>query len=136
MKDGFEMYGDGMKPVKSTGTCWIDHRIHAMQRLVDKYGLYCQHLQHTIPEIKKTKDCAIIRGKFDKLINVKVLLRSCIFVDALSTTKQFSLTTQKFNIDINSVVDNVESIKTAMRSFQENLNTMQIKFYHCPYSDL
>ena len=136
MKDGFEMYGDGMKPVKSTGTCWIDHLIHAMQRLVDKYGLYCQHLQHTIPEIKKTKDCAIIRGKFDKLINVKVLLRSCIFVDALSTTKQFSLTTQKFNIDINSVVDNVESIKTAMRSFQENLNTMQIKFYNCPHSDL
>ena len=53
MKDEFEMYGGGRKPVKSTGTRWIDHRIRVMQCLVDKYGLYCQDLQHTIPETKK-----------------------------------------------------------------------------------
>ena len=51
MKDEFEMYGGGIKPVKSIGTHWRDHQICAMQRLVDKYGrLYCQHLPHTIPE--------------------------------------------------------------------------------------
>ena len=53
MKDEFKMYGGGIKSVKSTGTCWIDHQIHAMQHLVDKYGLYCPRLQHTIPETKK-----------------------------------------------------------------------------------
>ena len=82
-----------------------------MQRLVDKYGLCCQHLQHAIPEAKKTKDRAILQGKFDKLIDAKALLRSCFFVDALSTSKQFSLTTQKANTDIISIVDNVESTK-------------------------
>ena len=61
MKDEFEMYGGGRKPVKSTGTRWIDHRIRVMQCLVDKYGLYCQDLQHTIPETKKTKDRAILQ---------------------------------------------------------------------------
>ena len=67
--------GGGIKPAESTGTRWIDHRIRAMQRLVDKSGLYCQHLQHTIPETKKkTKDRAILQGKFDKLIDSKVLL--------------------------------------------------------------
>ena len=45
------MYDGGIKPVKFTGTSWIDDRIRAMQRLVDRYGLYCcRHLQHTIPE--------------------------------------------------------------------------------------
>ena len=39
MKDEFVMYGDDIKPVKATGTYWIDHRMRAMQRLVDKYGL-------------------------------------------------------------------------------------------------
>ena len=30
MKEDFEMFGDGFKPVKSTGIRWIDHRIRAM----------------------------------------------------------------------------------------------------------
>ena len=55
MKNEFEMKEGGIKPVKSTDTRWIDHRIRAMQCLVDKYGLYCQHLEHTTPETKKLK---------------------------------------------------------------------------------
>ena len=113
MKDEFETHGGGIKPVKSTSTRWLDHGIHAMQCLADKYGLYCQHLQHTIPETKKTKDRAILQGKFEKLIDAKGLLRSCFFLDALSTAKQFSLTTQKADIDIISIVDNVESTKNS-----------------------
>ena len=84
-----------------------------MQCLVDKYGLYCQHLQHTIPETNKTKDYTILQGKFDKLIYAKALLRLCFFVNALSTVKQFSLTTRKANIDIISIVDSVESTKNS-----------------------
>ena len=111
MKDEFEMYGDGVKPVKATGTRWIDHRIRAMQRLVDKYGLYCQHLQHAIPETKTAKVRVTLKRKFEKLIDAKVLLRSCWFVDVLSAAKQFSLVTQKSDIDIVSIVDSVESTK-------------------------
>ena len=84
-----------------------------MQCLVDKCRLYCQHLQHTIPETKKTKNRTILQGKFYKLIDVKVLLRSCFFVVALSTKKQFSLTTQKADIDIISIVENVDSTKNS-----------------------
>ena len=69
MKDEFKMYGDGIKPVKAIGTHWIDHRMRAMQRLVDKYGLYCQHLQHAIPETKSAKDHATLKGKFKKFID-------------------------------------------------------------------
>ena len=104
--------GGGIKPVQSTSTRWIDHRICTMQNLVDKYGL-CQHLHHTIPLTKKTKDRAIFQGTFDKLIDVKVLLGSCFFVDPHSTAKQFSLTTQKADIDIISIVNNVESTKNS-----------------------
>ena len=82
-----------------------------MQHLVDRYRLYCQHLWHTIPETKKSKNCAILQGKFNKLIDVKAPLGSCVFVDACSTAKQFSLTTQKADTDIISIDDNVESTK-------------------------
>ena len=69
MKDEFEVYGGAIKPIKSTGTHWIEHRIRAMQRLVDKYGLHCQHLLHKIRGTKKTtKDCIILQEKIDKLM--------------------------------------------------------------------
>ena len=34
------MYGEGVKPLKVTGTRWIDHRIRAMGRLVDKVAVH------------------------------------------------------------------------------------------------
>ena len=51
MKDQCEFHGDGVRPVKATGIRWIDHKLRAIERLVDKFGLFCQHIQHAIPEI-------------------------------------------------------------------------------------
>ena len=53
-----------------------------------------------------------MRGKFEKLIDAKVLLHSGFFSDILSAAKKtFSLTTQKSDIDIIAIVENVESTK-------------------------
>ena len=40
----FEMYSAGIHPVNATGMCWIDHKIHAVGRVVEKFGLYNQRL--------------------------------------------------------------------------------------------
>ena len=47
LKGQFEMYGYGVRPM-----C-------AMEHFVNKYGLYCQHLQHAVTNTKnqKTKLC-------------------------------------------------------------------------------
>ena len=123
MKDEFEMYGGGIKPVKSTGIHWIGHQICAMLHLLDKYRLYCQHLQETIPETKKLNISPYFTESY-KLIDAKVLLRSCFLIDALPTAKQFSLTTQKADIDIISITDNVESTKNSyeklLRKFESD----------------
>ena len=47
MKDQYSV-----RSVKAIGTQWIDHKLCAIERLADKFGLYCQHIQHAIPEIK------------------------------------------------------------------------------------
>ena len=106
MKDQYECHGDG---VKATGTQWIDQKLRAMEQLVDKFGPYCQHIQHTISEIKNSKDRA------------KVLFCSGFFIDNLSTAKAFSLTAQKSDIDIIGIVENVESIK---RGYEKLLKTL------------
>ena len=38
IKGDFEMYREGVKPLKATGTLWIDHCIPVMGRLDDEIG--------------------------------------------------------------------------------------------------
>ena len=64
-----------------------------MEQEVDKFGLYCQHLQQAIPEIKNSKDRT--KDQFEKLINAKVLLRSGTFSDIPSAATVLSLPSQK-----------------------------------------
>ena len=51
LKEDFEMYGDGIKPLKATGTRGIDHRIREMGRFVDKFGLYTRHLTSLLTKL-------------------------------------------------------------------------------------
>ena len=52
LKGEFEMYGSGVKPLKALGKRWIDHKVRAMGRVVEKFGLYVQHLKDIIPTAK------------------------------------------------------------------------------------
>ena len=73
------MSGSGIKPVKSTGTRWIDHKMRAMARLIEKFGLYTHHLHNIIADTSKSCDRATLHGKFDRLINANVINSTCRF---------------------------------------------------------
>ena len=115
LQDQFDMCGSGIKPVKSSGTRWIDHKLRAMERLVEKFGLYTQHLENVIESTRNSKDKAVLQGKFNKLVDSKVLLRSALFLDILTEAKKFSLVTQKTDINIVNVVDCVQSTSNNYR---------------------
>ena len=55
IKSDFEIYGEGVKPLKATGTRRFDHRIRAMGRLVHKVGLYARHMKEFIDKEKNSK---------------------------------------------------------------------------------
>ena len=57
------------------------------------------------------KDRATLQGKFNKLVNVKILLCSCFFIDVLAPAKIFSLQTQKSDVSIIDIVDCVDTTK-------------------------
>ena len=50
------MYSAGVQPLKATGTRWIDHKIAAMVGIIERFGLYTQHLQHSIDTAKNSQD--------------------------------------------------------------------------------
>ena len=82
-----------------------------MGHVIEKFGLYTQHLQHSIDTAKKSQDRATLQGKFKKLINAKFLLRCALFTDVLAEAKHFSSITQEQNIDIIHILDSVQNAK-------------------------
>ena len=71
IKENFQMFGDGVKLVKSTGTQWIEHHIRVvMARVIDKFGLYTRHLHDFISREKNSKTKATVQGKLNKLLKM------------------------------------------------------------------
>ena len=117
MKGQLEMYSDGVRLTKATRTRWSDHKICAMERIVDQYRLYCLHLQHVVTDTRKSKDRASLQGKFSKLVDAKILC-SYFFNDVLTLAKIFSLQTQNSNI---SIIDIVDCVDTTKRNYKKLL---------------
>ena len=65
----FEMFSAGVTPSKASGTRWIDHKIGAMGRLIEKFGFYTMHLQNVITATRSSKDRSTLEGKFKNLID-------------------------------------------------------------------
>ena len=93
LKGELEMYTSGVRPVKTTGTWWIDHKLQAMDRQTEKFGLYCVHLNGIISTTTNSKEKVTLDGKFNELVDGKVLLRWALFTDILAEAKKFSLST-------------------------------------------
>ena len=81
----FERYSAG--PVKTTHTLWIDHKICAMGRFVEKIGSYTQHLQNVISTTVNAKARVTLEGKYAKLVDVNLLLYCTLFIDVLAEVK-------------------------------------------------
>ena len=54
-----------------------------MHKLIDQFGLYTHHLQNVIADTSKQLDRATLQGKFNKLIESKVILRASFLLDVL-----------------------------------------------------
>ena len=80
----FEMYSAGVRPLKVTSTRWIDRKITAMGCIIEKFGLYTQHLHHSIDTARNSQDRTTLKGKFKKLINAKFLLQCALFTDIVA----------------------------------------------------
>ena len=52
MKESVEFENEQVKPHKIGGTRWIDYKVKAMKRYIDKYGLYLQHIENVIADTK------------------------------------------------------------------------------------
>ena len=112
LKEVYKIDAKDAKPIRATGTRWIDHKLKSMSRLVSNFGVYTQHLQNVITDTSKKCDHRTVTWKYDKLAVTSVLVRYSLLIDILEPAQNVSLITQRNNLSIIDVVDAVEITKT------------------------
>ena len=91
----------GVRPVRSSGSRWITHKLSAMKRVISKFGVYTHHLT-TLSQDSSTKpaDRAKLRGYLSKWVDAKYLLGCDFFVDLLLPCSVFSKVLQEDDLDV------------------------------------
>lgn len=83
-KETFKFQEGAVKPKRATGTRWICHKLSALKVLVDKFGLFIQHLETlSCDTTVKSSDQSKLKGYLRKWKSGKLFVYSCFFVDLL-----------------------------------------------------
>lgn len=95
-----------------SGTRWITHKLNALQLMLDKFGIYLQHLQ-SMSEDKsfKSADRQKFKGWLRKWQQARIPLLACLFLDILSPAKMLSLAFQENDINPVSTIQRLETAK-------------------------
>ena len=64
--------------IKATSNISIPRldQLHAMNRMIDNFGLFTRQLGDLLSREKNSKNRATVQGKLNKLLEVQVILRS------------------------------------------------------------
>ena len=124
-KDILEFDEGGLKPLRASGTRWIAYKMKAMKLLLDKYGLFINHLKQMCVDRSYTStDRAKFIGWLRKWQDARYPLLTCLFIEVLSPSKVLSLAFPEEDTDIVSVVAAIEKTKKQLKrladkSFEE-----------------
>ena len=110
------MYNYGVRPMNAIGRGWIDHKLQAIYRLTEKYGLYCVHL-NDISTTTNSKEKETLEGKFNRLVDAKSLLRYVKYKSRFSLSMQLNKMTkiEMSYIKIKKLIICVKKIHTESR---------------------
>ena len=109
----------GNLPVRCQGTRWIGHKRRALQRIVDRFGVYIIHLTNLIedPAVKPADKCKL-KGYLRKWSQGKMLIGCSMYIDILKAPSILSLVLQEDGMDI------IQGIKAILKSvsYLQSLN--------------
>ena len=101
LKEVWEFADGGDIPKRAQGSRWINHKRKALQRFVDRYGAYVNHVITTSRDTSlKSTDRARLKGYLHKWKQSKMLIGAAMYVDALKPPSLLSLSLQNEKLDI------------------------------------
>ena len=114
-KDILEFDEGGLKPLRASGTRWIAYKVEATKLVLDKYGLFINHLkQMSVDRSYTSTDRAKFIAWLRKWQDARYPLLTCLFIEVLNPSKVLSLAFQEEDTDIVSVVAAIEKNEKAI----------------------
>lgn len=117
LKQVFDLSKGGNRPIRSCGTRWVTYKRKALQRVVDRYGIYIAHLS-TLVEDKSlnASDRARLKGYLLKWKKPEVLVNCALYIGALKPISCLSLTLQSEKADIvSSILKSVKYLQSLIQ---------------------
>lgn len=115
----------GVRPVRSSGSRWVSHKLNAMKHVLSKFGAYTNHLAALSEDGSvKAGDRAKLRGFYTRWVDAKYVLGCAVFVDLLTPCAIFSKVMQSNDLDVlgafTSLLRTVKEInKLSSKSLQQ-----------------
>ena len=108
LKEVFSMPNGGTVPVRCHGTRWITYKRKALQRILDRYGLYIAHLTTLSQDRAVTAaDRAKPSGYLRKWCDCKVLIGCAMYAEIIKAPSLLSLTLQGDALHILSGINHI-----------------------------
>lgn len=109
--------GSGVRPLRACGTRFLAHKVCALERIIDRFGAYLNHLLALIEDPKtKPADRQKLKGYVTKWKDSKALLGCAVFHDIL---KPAAILCKSFQADEISIVSTIEAILRTSASMKK-----------------
>ena len=120
LKEVYEFESGTLKPLRSTGTRWIIHKLPAIHLIIDKFGLYMRHLDDMVADKSYTSNMrAKVKGFLDRWKKTSVLVNLCFYLEILIPVSKLSLALQQGDIDTVKAIDALVTIKEKLVNLKE-----------------
>ena len=83
------------KPAKASGTCWIAHKVNAMQIVLSNYGVFMAHLESLAQTDSQALKHNKLVGYSKKWQQAKYPLHLALYLNILQPLKVISLVMQQ-----------------------------------------
>ena len=120
LRQVFEFCEGGDVPIRSQGSRWISHKRQALQRIIDRYGAYMNHLLALTKDSSITStDRAKLKGYLSKWQQGKILIGCAMYVDALKAPAILSKVLQENKLDIVLGLQSILKSKKSLNSLTD-----------------
>ena len=119
LKHTFEFEEGRTKPVRSCGTRWIAHKLNAMRLIVDKFGLYMEHLERMTRDRSYKKQMQSKKGYLKVWKNTPILVHFCFYIELLTPISHLSLALQKEEINPVKAIDALDVIQLKLKRLRK-----------------
>lgn len=121
LKEVYEFPDGGNLPVRSQGSRWISHKRKALQRVVDRYGAYINHiLALTEDRSIRGETRAQLKGFLLKWRSANMLVGAAMYVEVLKAPSILSLNLQDKSLDV------VAGIKAILKASKSLMSLMEM----------